>query len=307
MSTGLSPGRPRVVRLGSDGRVPDPLLRRLADLGGAARRQDLVRRRGDVDALDHAVAAGSVRRLARGVYGLPDCPAAVAAAAVHGAAIGCVSAVERAGIAVLRPPEHPHLVVPRSRGRTASTARDGVPAVLHRESGTDEGRAVGVRSVPLAAALARMLLCCSPEAAIVSIDSALRLRRSTSAAIAEHLPPTAPVRARLLLDRADRRSRSPLETVARLALRSAGLPVDVGVVIPMVGEVDLLVAGRVVVELDGLAYHSGPREFREDRRRDRELALQGYVVLRFTAEDVLQDIERLVATVVGALVVARRR
>ena len=77
--------------------------------------------------------------------------------------------------------------------------------------------------------------------------------------------------------------------------------------IPMVGEVDLVVAGRVVVELDGLAYHSGRREFREDRRRDRELALQGYVVLRFTAEDVLEDLVRLVATVRAALAAPRRR
>ena len=69
----------------------------------------------------------------------------------------------------------------------------------------------------------------------------------------------------------------------------------------MVGEVDLLVEGRVVVELDGFAYHSGRREFDEDRRRDRELALQGYVVLRFTARDVLDDRDRLVATVRAAL------
>jgi hypothetical protein len=152
-----------------------------------------------------------------------------------------------------------------------------------------------------------MLLCCPPVSAVVSIDSALRLRRTTSAAIAGRLPATAPVSARLLLARADGRSRSPLETVARLALRAAGLAVDVGVVIPMVGEVDLVVAGRVVVELDGLAYHSGRREFREDRRRDRELALQGYVVPRFTAEDVLEDLVRLVATVRAALAAPRRR
>ncbi|KQR12156.1 endonuclease domain-containing protein [Cellulomonas sp. Leaf334] len=257
--------------------------------------------------LRRALAAGSVVRLAHGVYGVPGCSTAVAAAAVHGAAIGCISAVELAGVAVLHRPVHPHLVVPRDRGRTPSQARDSVPVVLHREPRCDPGRTVGVQAVPLDAALARMLLCCPPVAAVVSVDSALQRRRTTSAAIAGRLPATAPVSARLVLARADGRSRSPLETVARLALRAAGLQVDVGVVIPMVGEVDLVVAGRVVVELDGLAYHSGRREFREDRRRDRELALQGYVVLRFTAEDVLGDLARLVATVRAALSAPRRR
>lgn len=151
-----------------------------------------------------------------------------------------------------------------------------------------------------------MLLCCSPEDAVVAIDSALNRRLTTRAAIESSLGLTAPVAARVALGRADGRSRSPIETVARLALRAAGLAVEVGVVIPMVGEVDLVVGRRVVVELDGFAFHSGRREFREDRRRDRELALQGYVVLRFTAEDVLRDIPRLVAVVAAAVSAARR-
>ena len=57
----------------------------------------------------------------------------------------------------------------------------------------------------------------------------------------------------------------------------------------MVGEVDLLVGDRVVVEIDGFAHHSDRVAFQEDRRRDRELVAQGYVVLRFTAAEVLRD------------------
>lgn len=282
-------------------------MRRLAALGGAARRQDLVRRRSDVGLLERALADGSVVRLARGAFGVPGCPAAVAAAVVHGARVGCVSAAELAGLAVLQRPDEPHLAVPRERGRTPSRTRDSVPAILHREPGIGAGRLAGARAVPLEAALARMLVCHSSVQAIVSIDSALRLKRVTTASISAQLPATAPIAARLVLGHADGRSRSPLETVARLALRAAGLPVEVGVLIPMVGEVDLVVGGRVVVELDGLAYHGGRREFREDRRRDRELALQGYVVLRFTSEDVLGDLTRLVATVQAALAAPRRR
>jgi len=68
-----------------------------------------------------------------------------------------------------------------------------------------------------------------------------------------------------------------------------------------VGWVDLLVEGRIVVELDGFAYHSGRVEYREDRRRDRELVRQGYLVLRFTFEDVMRDPEIVVRAVLAVL------
>ncbi len=152
-----------------------------------------------------------------------------------------------------------------------------------------------------------MVVCCPVQDAVVAIDSALHRRLTTVETIAALLPQTADARCRLALNLVDGRSRSPLETVARLALRAAGLRVEPGVMVPMVGEVDLIVEGRVVVELDGFAYHSGRREFDEDRRRDRELALQGYTVLRFTARDVLHDCDRVVATVRAALAAPRRR
>ncbi len=281
------------------------IVARLAQLGGAARRAELVRRRADDAALNRAVSDGTVIQVGRGVYRLPDASPAFVAAAAHGAVIACVSAVELAGVCVLRQPARPHVAVPRSRGRRPSEARAASPAVVHRVQGADERGGVGAPVMALAPALARMLLCCPSTQAIVSVDDALRRRLTTRSAIERHLGATAPVGARVALARADGRSRSPLETVTRLALRAAGLPVRAGVVIPMVGEVDLLVAGRVVVELDGFAYHSGRREYREDRRRDRELVLQGYVVLRFTAEDVLQDMVRLVATVVAAVTAVR--
>jgi very-short-patch-repair endonuclease len=48
-------------------------------------------------------------------------------------------------------------------------------------------------------------------------------------------------------------------------------------------EVDLLWrAERLVVELDGRAFHASPAAFRDDRRRDADLQAAGYRVLRFT-------------------------
>jgi hypothetical protein len=58
---------------------------------------------------------------------------------------------------------------------------------------------------------------------------------------------------------------------------------------------------RVVVETDGWEYHSGRREFRDDRRRDAELTLLGYAPLRFTYDDVHQDAERTASSVTTLL------
>ena len=173
-------------------------------------------------------------------------------------------------------------------------------AILHRETWVPTGHAEGVAVASIHNALARMLLCATPLEALVSIDSALNKGRTTVARIRAALPATASHSARLILSQADGRSMSPLETLARLALRAAGLAVEPGALVASVGSVDLVVEGRIVVELDGFEFHRTRQQFREDRRRDRELVAQGYLVLRFTAWDVMHDMDRVVAAVLRA-------
>jgi len=56
--------------------------------------------------------------------------------------------------------------------------------------------------------------------------------------------------------------------------------------------VDLLwPEGRVVVEVDGFASHRSRFAFREDRNRDYELIISGYLVLRLTHEEIMEDPE----------------
>ncbi len=81
---------------------------------------------------------------------------------------------------------------------------------------------------------------------------------------------------------------SPAETLARLALLRAGLPVRSQVLVERVGRVDFMV-GHVVVEIDGRAFHTDPESFMRDRRRDRELRLRGLTVLRYAASEVFAD------------------
>ena len=69
-------------------------------------------------------------------------------------------------------------------------------------------------------------------------------------------------------------------------LRLAGLSFEDGVEIEGVGEVDLVIEGWVVVELDGYTYHCDEYQFGLDRWRDRRLVARGFLPLRFTRKDV---------------------
>ncbi len=274
---------------------------RLRARGGVARWSELVGSPRDGAHLAAAVSAGTVLRVSRGTYALSGVDPAVVTAHVHRARLGCASAAHFLRLDVLTPPTTPHLSVPRSRGATPSAARDHHPARLHRE---DLGAGRGDERWPvvtLPQALARMLLCQPADHALVTIDSALARGLVTPGDIRAALPARAPVHARMTLARADGRAQSPIETIARLALRAAGFQVEPAHHVDGVGYVDLLVEGCVVVELDGFAYHSRRGEYRTDRRRDRALVALGLTVLRFTYEDVVSAPGRLAADVRATL------
>ncbi|RRQ29182.1 DUF559 domain-containing protein [Rhodococcus sp. Eu-32] len=61
----------------------------------------------------------------------------------------------------------------------------------------------------------------------------------------------------------------------------------------------------VIVEVDGREFHSAPEVFRKDRRRQNHLVLEGWLVLRYSAFDVLSDPEKVAREIVE--VVRRRR
>jgi very-short-patch-repair endonuclease len=67
-------------------------------------------------------------------------------------------------------------------------------------------------------------------------------------------------------------------------------------------EVDFLWRSqRLVVEVDSWTYHRGSVAFEDDHARDLYLRQQGYVVLRFTARQLEEEPERVVADVARAL------
>jgi len=67
-------------------------------------------------------------------------------------------------------------------------------------------------------------------------------------------------------------------------------------------EVDLLCAeARVAVELDGAQHLADPIAYRRDRRKDQLLQENGYLVVRFLAEDVGKDLDLVLDTILRAL------
>ena len=55
------------------------------------------------------------------------------------------------------------------------------------------------------------------------------------------------------------------------------------------------------MELDGAQHLSDPIAYRRDRRKDQLLQENGYLVLRFLAEDAGKQLDRVLDTVLAAL------
>ena len=93
-------------------------------------------------------------------------------------------------------------------------------------------------------------------------------------------------------------TRSELERRFLRICREAGLPPP-AVNVPGAGlEVDFLwPEARLVIKLDGYAFHRDRASFEPDRRRDAILHLAGYRVLRVTHRRLVEDAASVVAEV----------
>lgn len=111
--------------------------------------------------------------------------------------------------------------------------------------------------------------------------------------------------ARGMVERASRRTASEAERVVHRGLAAAGYRLAAN---RSVGKYygDIVDEwSRVVVEIDGWSFHSERSVFRKDRRRQNRLLLDGWLVLRYAADDVFAEPEVIVREIVA--VVARRQ
>jgi len=252
----------------------------LQKCGGAARWKTL---RG-LGVPAHVLRSAPALVIARGAFALPAAPPAVTTAVRLGGVASHGSAALLHGFGSWRPDPTLHVTV-------AAGSRPPEPGVrLHRTRlcpcDVDPFR-------PLTTPLRTVLDCGRvlplPEALVV-LDAALHaglVRRGPLQAAAEAARGHGAAALRRAVRFADELADSALESVLRLILTLLDCDVRSQVRIPgLTAPVDFLLDGWLVVEADGFEFHSDRKAYRNDRGRLNALAARGYVLLRFTWEDV---------------------
>jgi len=68
--------------------------------------------------------------------------------------------------------------------------------------------------------------------------------------------------------------------------------------------IDVQLAPKVLMEVDGFAYHADPEQVAEDKRRRTRLRLDGFIVLDYTWRDIVFDGRRVIRDSFEALALA---
>ena len=269
----------------------------VAALGGTATRAQLTGvRRGELEA---AVEHGAVLRLARGVYALPDAPAAVRAAAALRGVVSHTSAAQHWSLDLVAVPERPHVTVARNR-----SGLDGGAAVhLHwadlRASDVQSGATSPLRTV----------VDCSRTLpftqALAVADSALRRGLLTADVLLDRARATEGAGRDAVMDvarAADGRAANAFESALRAVVLGAGVTGFRPQVLlrgrGFVARVDLGdPRRRIALEADSFAWHGDRAALARDCRRYDELVARGWLVLRFAWEHVMFEQEWVAGTV----------
>lgn len=260
------------------------IVRALEEFGGAARRADLLLVRVPERSLRQSVLEGRVERVGDGTYALPWAPREVALAQLFRPSLGCVTACEHWGLPLWERNDTPHLIVPRARSCSRRSDREVGQVVMHRTSMPIPNRLW----VSVAQAIDQAGWCTSPVGQRVLVDAALHAGVLLPGDLA-HFEARDDRRRAWLRRMASGAAESPLETVARVAMATAGFRIEEQVIVPGVGRVDFVVEDTCAVEVDGWQFHQGREAFERDRARDRRMLARGVPVMRFTARELKAD------------------
>jgi len=286
----------------------------LARLGGTADARAL-RRLTTRRRLSDAVSAGKIRMVAHGRYALPAAEDAAVAAVALAGVVSHLSAVARWGWECKSPPERPEVTVPRHRKLRLPPPDEaaGTDEVAGHNRSDDERRAVAgvldavtVRRRPLDATdlergvtgPVRTVLDCAeslPFAEALAIaDSAIRAGDTDSEALvaaASTWRGRGAARVRRVAAYADGRSANVFESVLRAIAIESGLAVVPQWRIDLTDRVAFADLANpllgLVVEADSWGYHATRQAFSRDLERYNLMVIAGWVVLRFTFEQVM--------------------
>ncbi|GIT80991.1 hypothetical protein LLS1_26600 [Leifsonia sp. LS1] len=262
---------------------------RLRDLGGVASSAQLIAAGATAEALTRGVRSGTMMRPRRGYYALPAADPMAVNAVRAGGRLSCLSAAATYGLWAGRDPRL-HVTVPAKSTRLADPGVDVVRHWTTRSGGSEVWR------VSVVDCLRSVVRCAPREDAVAVLDTAVTSGLARLADMAS-LVAGEPAWTAGVFARARPGSESGVESIVRQRLTERGHVVEQQVHVAGVGRVDLRVGGRLLVEIDGYAFHSDRGAFERDRHRDAELARRGLSVLRFSAAQVLDSWRQVEAAI----------
>lgn len=259
----------------------------LRSAGGVLLRRDVLAAGATETALRRAVRSGQVVRLERGVLAVAGADPELMAAGMARGLLTCASAAPKYGLWQLRSAATPHYW--HSNGRSAARC------VSHRLPLTQQPQHRTLAALP--DVLLQALLCLPELESVVMVECAYNRGDIEPGHLFRLLDGNRCGKARQVLSKVERGADSLLETLARVLFRDAGIATETQVWIEGIGRVDFLLEGFLIVEIDGIAFHMEPRQYKKDRRRDNAAIRRGLPVLRFFYDDVVYAPESVLAQV----------
>ena len=280
------------------------LISHVTLLGGAATRAEIVERCGR-GALARALREGLLDRVGRGRYALPSAEQAVRAAAAYGGVVSMRSAAQRHGWGQRLVPKLPDVTFPRTRRLEAAARRRLVPhwsdlAPEEVERGVTTKRRTLVdcmRNLPL-------------EDAVPIVDSAVRagdVSKEELVRIATEMRGRSRARAIAVARMATARAANAYESTLRaIASTVPGLAIRpqqaLRVSRDQVLHPDLLDDRlRIVIEAESFEWHGDRRRLTQDCWRYNRFVNLGYLVVRFSWEQVIFSPAYVVNVLVDAV------
>ncbi len=267
----------------------------LSSVGGVA-RVGLLRANGYAPSAIHKLASAGAHQPRKGVWALESADPEYLTAILNNGHVTCASAALRYGLWIKDRPMRLHLATRHCRGSGF---------VRHGGLRLSPENAVPVASVEDTVIHA---LTCLPDVDAISIaQSAMRQFGIPQAMIESEISADYYGNARRLLAKADGLSESVPEISARLLFESEGLAFRRQVHIRGVGRVDFLIGRRLIVEVNGYAFHSSREAWRKDMARLNAAQVRGFDVLSFAPEKIWNNPEQVMEEIRAVLALYSER
>lgn len=267
----------------------------LVQAGGAARTAQLLGAGYSRRQIARLISCGATQPR-RGLFLAPGFNPDLAAAIQHNGRLSCASAAGHYGLWIRNPPTQMHLACNHGHGSGFIRHR------TVRFAGHPTLAVAGAEDVALHA-----LGCLQPPASTALATSAIRLYGVPLELLKDQLRGDRSAPVLRALRELDLRAESIVEVDAQHLFRTHGIAFELQVFLPGIGRVDFLIAGFLIIEIDGYAFHSKRADMLRDRDRNNSSTVKGFAVLRYMPEHIWFNQQQVLADIRAALALRARR